>query len=69
VFILGRLISDNILVAFETLHTMHARMYGRVGYMAIKLDMSKVYNRVEWPFLEEVMHRMGFDRKWIYLVM
>jgi hypothetical protein len=69
VFIPGRLISDNILVAFETLHTMHARMYGIVGYIAIKLDMSKAYDWVEWHFLEEVMHRMGFYRKWIYLVM
>jgi hypothetical protein len=35
-FIPGRLISDNILVAYKTLHIMHSQMYGRVGYMAIK---------------------------------
>jgi hypothetical protein len=57
-----------ILAAYETLHTMQARMYGRVGYMAVKLDMSKAYDRVGWGFLEEVMRRMGFDNKWIYLV-
>ena len=43
-FIPDRLISDNILVAYETLHTMHSRIYGRVGYMALKLDMSKAYD-------------------------
>lgn len=68
-FILGRLISDNILVAYETLHTMHTRMWGKDGYMAIKLDMSKVYDRVEWQFLEVVMRRMGFTEKWINLIM
>jgi hypothetical protein len=51
-FISGRLISYNILVAYETLHTMHYMMYGREDYMAIKLNMSKTYDRVEWIFLE-----------------
>jgi hypothetical protein len=68
-FIPGRLISDNILVAFEALHTMHSRMWGKVGYMALKLDMSKAYDRVEWRFLEVVMEKLGFDLKWIRWIM
>jgi hypothetical protein len=68
-FILGRLILDNTLAAYETLHTMHSRMWGKVGYMAIKLDMSKAYDRVEWCFLEKVMIKMGFDRRWVNLIM
>ena len=42
-----RLISDNILVAFETLHYMRNHTKGKSGFMALKLDMSKAYNRVE----------------------
>ena len=46
-FITRRLITDNILLAYKTLHVMHARMWGKVGYMALKLNMNKVYDRVE----------------------
>jgi len=46
-FILGRLITDNILVAFEALHTMDTQIKGKNGYMALKLDMSKANDRVE----------------------
>ena len=40
-------ISYNILVAFETLHHMKTKKYGKVGHMALKLDMSKAYDRLE----------------------
>jgi len=43
----GQLISDNILAAYETLHSMQTRHWGKTGYVAVKLDMSKTNNRVE----------------------
>lgn len=58
-------ISDNILVAFETLHHMKNKKIGKEGYMAMKLDMSKTYDRIEWMFLERLMRKMGFLERWI----
>jgi hypothetical protein len=60
-FILGRLITDNVLIAFEALHTMDSRLSGKEGYMVLELDMSKAYDRVEWDFLELIMRRLGFN--------
>ena len=68
-FLKGRLITDNILVAFETLHYMKNHNSGNSGFMALKLDMSKTYDRVEWSFLKDVMLQMGFSEKWVALVM
>ena len=39
-FVPGRLITDNVLVAYETLHTMHSQKKGKKGSLALKLDIS-----------------------------
>ena len=46
-FVPGQLITDNVLVAYETFHTMHSRKKGKKGSMVLKLDISKAYDRVE----------------------
>jgi hypothetical protein len=46
-FIPGRLITDNVLATYETLHTMHTGLSEKKGFMAVKLDRSKAYDRVE----------------------
>jgi len=68
-FIPGRLISDNVLAAYEAMHSMQTRMWGKTGFMGFKLDLSKAYDRVEWSFLKAAMLRLGFDVKWVQLVM
>jgi hypothetical protein len=68
-FVPGRLISNNVLVAFESLHSMSSRLSGKKGFMALKLDMSKAYDRLEWDFLEAMLQKLGFSQRWINLVM
>ncbi|KAL0303974.1 UNVERIFIED_CONTAM: hypothetical protein Sradi_6265500 [Sesamum radiatum] len=45
-FVSGRLITDNILLAFEINHYLNTKASGRQGYMALKLDISKAYDKV-----------------------
>lgn len=64
-----RLITDNVIVGFECLHKLKSSKDQRNGLAALKLDMSKAYDKVEWLFLEAMMSKMGFDQSWINLVM
>lgn len=68
-FVPGRLISDNILIAYKLTHYLLNKRECNVGYAAIKLDMSKAYDRVEWCFMEKMMQRLGFHEEWISLIM
>lgn len=68
-FMLGRLITDIVLIAYEMNHFMQNKRSGGDGYVVLKLDMSKAYDRVEWSFMEKIMRKMGFHERWISLIM
>ncbi|KAA3463042.1 reverse transcriptase [Gossypium australe] len=55
-FVPGRLITDN-------------KRIGKEGYMVVKLDMSKAYDRVKWDFVKKMMIKMGFAHEWVGLIM
>ena len=42
---------------------------GTTSYMALKLNISKAYDPIEWCFLEDLKRKMGFKERWIGLLM
>jgi hypothetical protein len=42
---------------------------GRQGWCAVKLDMIKAYDRVEWAYLQGILQKLGFDEQWVSLIM
>ena len=56
-------------MTFETMHYISQRRKGKEGLMAIKLDLSKAFDRVEWLCLEMIIRKLGFHEQWISLTM
>ena len=69
VFVPRRLTTDNVLIAYELSRYVMNKKSWKDGYMAVKADMSKAYDRVEWCFLEAMMCKMGFRIEWVDLIM
>jgi hypothetical protein len=67
-FVPGRLITDNALIAYECLHTIRKQRAKR-PYFALKIDMMKAYDRVEWDYLRGCLCKLGFSPDWVNTVM
>lgn len=66
-FIPQRLITDNTMIGYECLHKIRCRKQGKEGLVAVKLDISKAYDRIEWCFVEGIMRKLGFSTQWVSL--
>ncbi|PNX66791.1 ribonuclease H, partial [Trifolium pratense] len=49
-------------------HSMN-NMKGKVGYFAIKVELSKAYDRLNWSFIYHTLVEVGYPMKWIDVVM
>lgn len=58
-FVKGRFIQDNFMLVQQTARFLHSQKQPRI---LMKLDISKAFDSVSWPFLMEVLEKLGFGR-------
>uniref|UniRef100_A0A803NUB4 Reverse transcriptase domain-containing protein n=1 Tax=Cannabis sativa TaxID=3483 RepID=A0A803NUB4_CANSA len=59
-FLQGRLLSNSILVAQEITYSIKLKSSGKKVWMALKLDMAKAFDKVEWSFIEAIMEKIFY---------
>jgi hypothetical protein len=68
-FVLGRLITDNVIMAYECLHFMKSKKRKKKGFLFFKARHEKSYDRVEWDYLEAIMKKLGFSHMFVDTIM
>lgn len=63
-FVPRRLIQDDYIVAAEIFSGMNHKR-GSGGWMAIKADMKKACDIVEWAFIIKILEKLGFHPVWV----
>lgn len=66
-FVSGRLMTDNVVISHEIMNHMNKKK-GKLSLMALKIDMAKAYDQVEWRFLGQILKKHGFFDKFIHLI-
>ena len=65
---LGRRGANNVIIVQELVHTIR-RIKGNKGFMAIKIDLEKAYDKIEWSFIREMLLKFNFPVNLIDLIM
>jgi len=50
------------MVAIEIVHHMKSKVRSKVGDVALKLHISKAYNKIDWSYLFSIMIKMSFSQ-------
>ena len=67
-FIAGRQSSDNIIIAQEVIHSMRIKK-GQTGWLAVKVDLEKAYDRLDWSFIKDTLSLVGISGRLLQLIM
>lgn len=66
IFLSKRKLADNVVLAHEVIH--YIKKNKKKAWVAA-IKFSKAYDRLEWSFLAKVMIKLGFDQKWVNLIL
>ena len=67
-FVPGRRTSDNIIIVQEVIKTLISRR-GQTGYVALKLDLEKAYDRLKWHYIQDTLEFFQLPPTLITLIM
>ncbi|KAK7282263.1 hypothetical protein RIF29_10909 [Crotalaria pallida] len=67
-FVPGRQGIDNVVILKEVVHSIK-NLKGRKGFMVIKLDLEKAYDRLRWDFIQETLYLVGLNPNLINIIM
>ncbi|MCH97378.1 RNA-directed DNA polymerase (Reverse transcriptase), partial [Trifolium medium] len=69
-FIKGRQIKDCVCLTSEAINMLHHKSFG--GNLAIKIDIAKAFDTLDWQFLIKVLQAFGFNNifcDWIHTIL
>ena len=67
-FLLGQKGIENAIIMKELIHSI-SKKKGKVGYMEIKIDLEKAYDKLEWSFIRDMLLRINLPVDLIDLIM
>ena len=67
-FVPGKKGVNNAIIVQEIIHTI-SKKKGRVGYMEIKVDLEKAYDKLEWNFIQETLLKANLYKGLVDLIM
>ena len=60
-FVKGHSIVDNIMISFESIHSLKTKAPTVIGSVAMKVDIFKTYYCVEWLYVEGILIKIDFS--------
>lgn len=67
-FVPSRKKIDNVVIVQELIHSI-SKKKGGTGYMVVKIDLEKAYDKLEWSFIRDVLVKINLPQNLIKLIL